>query len=129
MSVPRYRKERPDALPPRIPPDSPETGLGLLPVLSGHQRTRTHVHVYPEPMPNKTVYIKPDNVQLWADAEVLADRTGRSLSDLLAQGLQLVLDRDQRLRPKAQLPSPRPARPTVTSATLAPVPNPFAARD
>lgn len=80
-------------------------------------------------MPNKTVYIKPDNVQLWADAEVLANRTGRSLSDLLAQGLQLVLDRDQRLRPKAQIPSPRPARSTAMSATLAPVPNPFAARD
>ena len=80
-------------------------------------------------MPNKTVYIKSDNAQLWADAEVLAGRTGRSLSDLIAQGLQLVLDKDQRLQPKAQLPSPRPARSSATSTPLAPVPNPFAARD
>jgi hypothetical protein len=74
-------------------------------------------------MPSKTFYVKPVHAQLFEEAEEYGRRTGRSLSDLIAEGLRLALVEHGVHGPAKPVPSYVPAPPR------APVPNPFAATE
>lgn len=55
-------------------------------------------------MPNKTIYVKQTDVDLWAAAVALGQRQERSVSDVLAEGLRLVVDKYGVEVPKQQQP-------------------------
>lgn len=44
-------------------------------------------------MPNKTIYVKQADAELWAAAVALGRQQDRSVSDVLAEGLRLVMDK------------------------------------
>jgi hypothetical protein len=79
-------------------------------------------------MPNKTIYVRAGDMRLWEDTEELAEHTGRSVSELIAEGLRLVHDKRTAAGRKSLPTTPLPVS-AVTSTPRQPVPNPFAARD
>lgn len=74
-------------------------------------------------MPTRNIYEKAGDARLWSDTEAAAERTGRSVSDIVAEGLRLFHAKQAasvRVLPlQAQSSSPLPG----------PVPDPFAAKD
>lgn len=80
--------------------------------------------VYAVRMPNKTIYVKNADQQLWADTEAVAGRTGRSVSEIIADGLRLFHAQDA-----AANPEPWSAKEYVPPSRREPAPDPFAAKD
>ena len=82
--------------------------------------------VYVGLVPNKTIYVRGDDESLWADTESLSKRSGRSVSELIAEGLRLL-----HAKHTAPVRRPLPAAQLAHAASPLPepVPNPFAARD
>lgn len=44
-------------------------------------------------MPNRTIYVKQSDQDLWSAIEEFAKQEKRSVSDVIAQGMRLVVDK------------------------------------